>query len=416
MFWLQLRDGHAYDASRASWLCLVHSDKEPMNKLLKGSFWILQTILETDETNFEAQGDEESPLLKSALSGSEMSWSCGYGTSKFGRSLQVIGIATRKKMRERAVRLALAVAAATYELEEFQVPAQREGMDEFFAQLVEEAKRSHTRPEAAVPRRALVAASGPPVPVPEARPTIVQANRCQGDLIPQWRKKAKPKKQRSPPRMAAEFPLVAEIFEGKLDQWLKARKIQGLLQRDPERDRPTDDTGGAHWLYYKYCRAPMVEHSRWENALHGTWWYALWSILQSGVLLESCNEKAGHEFWLPGVYCTPNLSTARQYARAQQVFSDGMYHRVAIEVRYDKKQLRRQRERGGGQLVLPLTAVVIVGLLFLPNDTVHKGEERLNDWDAQLELVPHGRCRPAAPLEPPAWSVECVGEHWPCGR
>ena len=72
--------------------------------------------------------------------------------------------------------------------------------------------------------------------------------------------------------------------------------------------------------------------------------------------------------------------------------------------------------RGAGQLVLPLTAVVIVGVLFLPNDTVHKGEERLNDWDAQLELVPHGRCHPAAPLEPPALSVECVAEHWPHER
>lgn len=77
---------------------------------------------------------------------------------------------------------------------------------------------------------------------------------------------------------------------------------------------------------------PPEEGGAWVKAYHGTWWYALSSLLTSGVVAESADESSGHEFWAVGAYCSPLVETARQYARPQRVFSDGMYHRVMLEV------------------------------------------------------------------------------------
>ena len=124
---------------------------------------------------------------------------------------------------------------------------------------------------------------------------------------------------------------------------------------------------------------------------HGTWWYALWAILASGLLLESNDTEQGHEFWEPGVYVTALVTTAESYGRPQRVFGDGMYHRVFLEVRYDPGQVRRHRQRGGVQIVLPSRAVAVVGVHFRPNAPPWNGEERLDDWVPQLEALPHGQ-------------------------
>ena len=40
---------------------------------------------------------------------------------------------------------------------------------------------------------------------------------------------------------------------------------------------------------------------------------------------------AGHEFWEPGVYVSPNFQTAREYARPHQLFNDGNYYRCVLK-------------------------------------------------------------------------------------
>mmetsp|Transcript_72509 Transcript_72509/g.167984 ORF Transcript_72509/g.167984 Transcript_72509/m.167984 type:complete len:113 (+) Transcript_72509:182-520(+) len=103
-----------------------------------------------------------------------------------------------------------------------------------------------------------------------------------------------------------------------------------------------------------------------------------------------------------------------QYARAQCVFGDGMYHRVLLEVLYDPHRVRRQRLRGGVQIVLPSAGVSLKGVRFMPNQPAQKGEERLDSWDPNLEAVPPGQEDLAAVslADRPASDVEClVGWH-----
>jgi hypothetical protein len=126
----------------------------------------------------------------------------------------------------------------------------------------------------------------------------------------------------------------------------------------------------------------------WERAYHGTWWYALWSILETGTILESKDEEAGHEFTMPGVYCTPRPQTARQYARPQMVFGDSMYHRVMLEVRVDKARLKDKKKTGGVQWVCRGKDIVIRAVWFWLNDPPAKGEERFEDWRPGLEARP----------------------------
>ena len=40
---------------------------------------------------------------------------------------------------------------------------------------------------------------------------------------------------------------------------------------------------------------------------------------------------AGHEFWEPGVYVSPKFETAREYARAHDLFHDGNYYRCVLK-------------------------------------------------------------------------------------
>ena len=62
---------------------------------------------------------------------------------------------------------------------------------------------------------------------------------------------------------------------------------------------------------------PAVKVEEFEDksavAFHGSWWYALWCILDSGILCQSYDESMGHEFWQSGVYCSPCLDTAKQW-------------------------------------------------------------------------------------------------------
>ena len=57
----------------------------------------------------------------------------------------------------------------------------------------------------------------------------------------------------------------------------------------------------------------------------------------------------GHDFWEPGVYCTPLVSTAKWYARPHIVFGDGVYHCIMYELRVDPLKIKTERERGGVQ-------------------------------------------------------------------
>ena len=157
------------------------------------------------------------------------------------------------------------------------------------------------------------------------------------------------------------------------------------------------------WTFFKYAKTPVIKSKpNWEVAFHGSWWYALWLILETGVFLESNDPSLGHDFWEPGVYCSPNVETGRWYARPQILFEDGVYHRVLFELRVDSTHRKRAREKGGTQWIFPSNAVSLYAVWVENNSPPRVGEERLDSWDPALEALPSGRHRPEPIVNPHA--------------
>lgn len=224
-------------------------------------------------------------------------------------------------------------------------------------------------------------------PVPEPNPLhqlrTNDAATIRGKLVDIWRDLCKPRKQGT----IAPQPRGCKVdFDPLFQQWLAARGLEDSLER-------VENQRG--WFVYKYKREPVVQPEEWwDQAFHGTWWYPVWSMLESGVLLESDDRALGHDFWEPGVYCSPKLETGRWYARPQVLFADGCYHRVVFELRVDPERRKKNRQRGGIQWVFNSDAVSIYGLWVQVNAPPVKGEERLNDWDPALEALPLGQVIP----------------------
>ena len=231
---------------------------------------------------------------------------------------------------------------------------------------------------------------------------LQEASSCQGDLVSKWRVAARPRRfgaaQKQPDDVEADACwLVDEFFY-----------VRGLINRDNQyRYNPgtlahTDLFVKSSWRLYRYAAPQPVQSSEsWVCAFHGTWWYAIWSVARSGVVLASDSYAKGHNFWEPGVYCSPLLETALGYARPQVLFADDTYHRVLLELRVDPRKRLRSRQRGGQQWVFPAEAVSIFAIWVQMNAPPQAGEERLRDWDPSLEAVPHGCSIPPAVINLP---------------
>ncbi|CAE7716609.1 unnamed protein product, partial [Symbiodinium sp. KB8] len=218
-------------------------------------------------------------------------------------------------------------------------------------------------------------------------------------LVGGWRNLGRGRKRKAiDPKDFADEEEGQRRFLRSFQDWLQDRGLEDCLRRDARRD-PAAELGipSRPFMYFKYkapsakkgptwaCNARMRPGRGWKRAYHGTWFYGLGSILQHGVLLESVNEDAGHEFWKPGLYLTPKLGTATWYGRAQRVFEDDMFHRAIVEVKYDPSKKKVYRERGGGQIVVTSEAAAITGIIIQPNSPPMRGEERSDSWEAQLE-------------------------------
>lgn len=198
-------------------------------------------------------------------------------------------------------------------------------------------------------------------------------------LVDMWREVSKPSKKgaipRKPPGCVADF---SELFQ----QWLDHRELSHLMQR-------VDDQQG--WAVFQYLREPVIDDKPdWETAFHGTWWYAVWSVLKSGVLLASNDKSLGHDFWEPGVYCSPSVDTGLWYARPQIMFGDGVYHRIMFELRVDGNHRKKNRKRGGIQWVFPDFAVALKAVWVRTNAPPSNGMERVDSWQPELEALPPG--------------------------
>mmetsp|Transcript_92384 Transcript_92384/g.270444 ORF Transcript_92384/g.270444 Transcript_92384/m.270444 type:complete len:412 (-) Transcript_92384:118-1353(-) len=218
---------------------------------------------------------------------------------------------------------------------------------------------------------------------------VRQASRCREALVNQWREVSRPRRAGA----VARLPAGARLdFHPLFQEWLEVRGLGDALEH-------AEDRGS--WAIYRYKREPVVSaEESWEAAFHGTWWYSVWLVLESGVLLESNDWDKGHDFWEPGVYCSPNLETARWYARPHVLFGDDAYHRVVFELRVDSARRKRNRQRGGVQWVFPTGAVALHAVWVQINSPPQKGEERVNEWDADLEALPLSREKPEPTTNP----------------
>lgn len=377
---------------------------------------------------------------------STLFWTCGRAVGS-GSSPEVIGIASNKKSRKQAVQLGVAVAQA---LQGHAMPTQ----GEFFRELVEHARHAKAcampklpatfhswfaAPHDSSGARRLAGAPGRPraavhgggeasqgeVAVAHGRLALRLAL-VGGNLFGKWRVASKPGGREPPPGPkcwchAAICWCHDSHLTVPLDRWLQAREMRDgrplseVLLRRTDGDLSNQGPDAGSWLYYQFVgESTNQAREDWKNAFHGTWFYALWSILYEGYLQESSDLESGHEFWMPGVYCSPNVATARHYARAHNVFGDGLYHRVMLDVRYDGGRLKKERAKGGQQLVLPSPAISIAGVYFQADGTPDKGNERLDVWDPELEILPEeGRLRPLERVDralqrPPVEQEECT--------
>lgn len=218
------------------------------------------------------------------------------------------------------------------------------------------------------------------------RDMVFWAEYSRSNKIGEFRKQARGKGKQEFPKLN-----VASDFRD-LKRWLGKRKLTDYLtitQMDSEELRQMNCSNDSV-MYAKYENpdSGMEPDKSWRTAYHGTWFYSLHNLLYHGVLLESCNTHIGHEFWEPGVYVSPKFETAREYARAHHMFDDGNYYRCVLKVVYDPDQVIKERERGGGQVVVPSCAVAIIGVIFCADDPPRKGEERFENWSDDLEVLP----------------------------
>ena len=203
----------------------------------------------------------------------------------------------------------------------------------------------------------------------------VTSKAAQGSLCLEWRKVGKP---RGRPGLQPAPARCLEGFEALLGTWFRSRGLDDLLSLEG-----TFEEEGELWRRYRCLNAAPTPEVGSEVSYHGTWWYALRSVVTSGIMLESDDLERGHE--IEGVYCTPLISTARGYARPQVLFGDDIYHRVVLELFCQKYRIN-QRRKGGWQ-VYPSSAVSVAAVLVLAHAAPDVGEERVDRWEDSLEAL-----------------------------
>lgn len=202
-------------------------------------------------------------------------------------------------------------------------------------------------------------------------------------LVNLWREVSKPRKGGAIPAMPPGCKVDSQpLFQ----EWLDRRGLTDALEYSGNQQG---------WDVYRYTRDPVVKSEpHWEQAFHGTWWYSVWLLLETGIFLESDDKGLGHDFWEPGTYCSPSLDTGLWYARPQVLFNDGVYHRIIFELRVNPERRRKNRARGGIQWVFPCGAVALHAVWIRSNAPPNNGEERVYGWEADLEALPPGWAAP----------------------
>ena len=163
------------------------------------------------------------------------------------------------------------------------------------------------------------------------------------------------------------------------------------------------DVGGSgscclvrHGIWYKYSYRPSADHCPdWDAAFHGTWWYSLWLVAATGVLLASHDRDLGHDFnSRQGVFCSPSLATAERYARPCKPFPDRLYHRLVYELWVEPGKRVKRRNGKTVQWIVPQESVRLKGLWLRIDAPPEKFVQGWSVWKPLLEAKPRDATEP----------------------
>jgi len=381
-------------------LCVMHSESTSRNSLWSNAHTLMEQAVSAD---VHIDDSRTEMCWRRAFSGLELRglfWSLATANG-----CCALGLGSNKTGRIRATKLALALTFACLRnvkldgaMNSVVTRARRQAATPvtevlpYICALSQETTPRNTSECDGARTRTLLAQRSPSPPRPSSIETPAVA---QGSYVARWREEAKPRKR------ASLVPAPAGACEASsrelLFRWLKERELTDVLDRGRYEDDAPD------WFVFDYTPDRRVlepqrlseDGGRWELAFHGTWFYGLWVILTSGALLESSDPDLEDDFSFRGVQCSSSIETARSNTHPHHLFGDGVYHRVMLDVRFDRSQLKRGRRRGGGQLILPSSAVAITGVRFQMNAAPCRCDERLDTWDSTLEALPARRTSPS---------------------
>ena len=245
-----------------------------------------------------------------------------------------------------------------------------------------------------------------------------EAAECRGSLVKLWRKEEKDQKDQNKSckkrRLLPPFPeilhadlssdararLAMEVFnklvQPEFYRWQKARELDCLDYVDTV---DQDLGGGRRDLWHRYLYRPTSQDvcfSTWETAYQGSWWYSLWLVAASGVVLASEDKELGHDFnSVCGVFCSPSLKVAEKYARPGKPFPDGLYHRLVYEL-WVQPGKRRKRRHGstGSQWILQPDQVRLKAVRIKIDSPPEQHVEGWSQWKPSFEARPKDALEP----------------------
>jgi len=171
-----------------------------------------------------------------------------------------------------------------------------------------------------------------------------------------------------------------KMFMDKFFAWLREWDLDKYLAYcESDCDRPDD------WMIWDYWNTEDSSFLDWGPAttmtsFHGTSWYTLGRILRGGKIEESCGASLGYSPNNGGVYSTPSLTHAAEYAIPQCVFNDSVYHRVVLEIVISVNASLKlgKKHRSREEWVTPSGFVKIVGVWCQPNTIVKISKDPLD--------------------------------------
>ena len=201
------------------------------------------------------------------------------------------------------------------------------------------------------------------------------------DLVGQWRAAAL-KASRQLCSELNESYFDSEEFLHQFEQFLSEVKISQLVGNAQTNVVLQGHTNIIRYELFSKQRRSRLDSD--ERFFHGVFGYAFPHIVYERGLRASDNRSLGHDFSHPGVYLSPYVTTALQYARPHVLFPGWRPQRFFFEVYAQRGDASKKID--ANQIVFSPEMISIEALLVIPSASVEAGEECFLHWDSLLEI------------------------------